>query len=418
MNSSHRFTIDRSKIRGRHQGVSLLEILVSITLTMVLLTSIWSLTDLLGRRFESQLQKAEANQVIRSLEQQLSRDLANLMNDSIAVNQPIGPIPASSRPLADAGITAKENSPQILSDRSAATPSTSAYWPPSEGWQQLATSRASITTLQGSSRQLEILVFTDPLDLKINQLLREPAETLPADGVSSSISPLSLIRRIRYRGIPQPAVDSGAEAFDSGSDDGVNFPGERSSAEALAREDSPFDPGESLQTASEFPERLTPKSSVGSGDGPRDEQDPESIQANRSDWERIPEIQDYRFSYFDGFQWRASWNSQLDRGLPQALRLEFNLRKIKSNTRNRTRDRESFATTSSAVDQWTNPLSDRQRSGRRDDEIADSVAFEHSLIFALGPSSNPDSSLDRSGLGEGDRNRVTPDGNSTSLDPF
>jgi Tfp pilus assembly protein PilV len=407
----------RPKIRSLQHGVSLLEILISITLTMVLLTSIWSLADLLGRRFESQLQQAEANQILRSLEQQLSQDLANLMSDAIAVHQLADPMPAVTRPAADSPETATGISGTVLSD-------SSAYSANSAGWLNGTISPAAIPSLRGSDRQLEILVFTDPLELSMNQLLRDLRESSPTDAEVLTHNPTPLIRLVRYRGVLPPASGGREDDFDLWTDEVESLLPENSSAESLAREETPFDSAEPVLATSQFPESLPPSTSSAARSrlGSADMGNSESNRADPRQRESIPEIQDYRFSYFDGFQWRSSWNSHLDRGLPQAIRLEFNLQKPNSATGDRklaaNREREPFSRNLSRADQRDRLSSDRAETNRSEEDDNGRNELEHSLIFVFGPSKNPSSDNEPAGPAEF-RQTPIPAGRGGNLaDPF
>jgi len=381
-------------------GVSLLEVLISITLTMVLLTSIWSLTDTLSRRFESQLRQAETNQMIRSLQQQLSRDFSNLLGNSISDH------PSS--------LSVVSNSEQTSNFQE---PTTELTTPANPAWPAVSAPLSAVTALQGTSTGLTMLIFTDPIDLAIDSAVNEPLKSLPSSDSEISVDRISLIRQVRYRGISSQLTDPSADAQDSWEHDLEDFATMNPVPQLIAREESEFHPLRASPLRDPFGE-ITPSGQITpSGDSLSpafergDDWDEEHSMDTWIQQEVIPEIQDYRFSYFDGHQWRSSWNSQLDRGLPQAIRFDFNLQQMKKTSRVPQRNESSLGQEAFNLGLSDNLQDSEERESRSTADLHAMTDFEYSFIFSIGPSKNPDHSMLTPGTGGSNQSQPisTPD---------
>lgn len=397
-----------------NRGVSLLEVLVSITLAMVILSSIWSLTTILNRRFESHLQIAESSQIVRSLHQQWTSDFNSLIRhepiDSTITqfipDEPREGLEIQNRfPVALPGLFIPppmwNNFSNVPSDRSDEGSFENGF-----GYEN------TVPVFQGGPTQMTLIVFPNPIDLLLEQMERQQAEETSLQTGESSVSRRKGFKRIRYYPTPFNELEESEFDFRDSydlSDDGVPALGSDDTIRfVLTREEADFEWGlfagqeeSGFGTTDDFPSARD----FSSFNQSALETLPRSAKSSQQD--SIAEVSEYRFAYFDGYVWRSTWNSEIERQLPQAIRVDFNLTKLpmKSNSITRESNSQRYSFDSAPAFDEPESLSGFNRAGMDDDSLAyddskrlDSSEnlFEHSFLFGIGAIKNKRQPTNRS----------------------
>ncbi len=407
------------KWEARCAGVSLLEVLVSITLAMVMLSSVWSLTSILTRRFESHLNISETNQMLRSLHQQLSHDFNSLMRQQSAA---VKTSPLESNASLVSSSTDSFASSSVVTGSESQSPMISESFPserlnqpiaPSDAFRQVDefgqefgvenfASAAPLTTLRGNPDQMTLIVFTDPVDLMLQGIRRQRLSESDDRQSGNQQTKRIAFKKIRYFGMPASRdLLSGDNDFDAdyGMESSLmdspsasaSFPESKLLSRVLTRE--------------ETDQRL------------EDQRQPPRIDS-------VSQITHFRFSYFDGFAWRSSWNSDQERQLPQAIKVDFNLTQPKRSQRSTEYDgggsdgfdTDRFDTDGNASERSQYPSGDEWEMESDDANLADSNDFDasqkvyqHTFIFCIGPTQNRPA-----GSGATDRSRSSASGSDPS----
>lgn len=388
------------------RGVSLLEVLVSITLAMVILSSVWSLTAILNRRFESHLQIAESSQIVRSLHQQWTSDFNNLIR-----HQPIDSTTTQMFPAEPKrGLEIQDRFPVGLPGL---------YIPPPI-WNNLSNfpsdpldddpfsngsgHESTVPVLQGGPKQMTLIVFLNPTDLLLQQMVRQQADEISLQTSEPSANRLKRFKRIRYFPTPFNELEESEfdfrDSFELGDDKVSGFGNEDTIRFVLTREEADFKWGYSVgQDESNFVSinDFSSARDLSSLNHSSAEKPPLSADSRHQD--AIAEVSDYRFAYFDGYVWRSTWNSEIERQLPQAIRVDFNLTKwpVKSNSKTGERNLQQDSLDSDLAFDATESLPGFNRADLDGDSPAHDESnrydssenlFQHSFIFGIGAVKN------------------------------
>lgn len=150
------------------RGLSLLELVVAMAIGSVLLSAIWSMFNVIALRQEREILKAEETQLVRSLHQILSRDLARVIPQS-AVAPPGGQNSAMPLPL--------------FAPNSMAAP-TGILWSPGPD-----------ASLSGTANRLELICYSD----SSAEPARNPqGDKLAGDSSDDDLNSLPATRSVVY----------------------------------------------------------------------------------------------------------------------------------------------------------------------------------------------------------------------------
>ena len=286
----------------RRRGFTLLELIIAVVLMSILMMATWNLLDIYRNQFERNQVRVERWQLVRSLNDQLARDLrscsvrrqdqtAQTTDLAFAPDQPVG-VPFS------------DPDPLLLSDGSdePALPSTD--------WLR------SVVGLEGTSSSLT-------LDVIASKPVHVPSQSMDPNRPSIPDS----IRRVVY------LFSSPSTATRSGRPPGL-IRCEWTAEELLAistLESAESDMCEVLRRlrVPGLPIQDPPLQSTATGPdvaGPASGQFQESIGGDveqRVDY--VPELKAFRLRYFDGQVWSDRWSAEQQGTLPVAVELHLEL---------------------------------------------------------------------------------------------
>lgn len=297
-------------LQSHREGVSLLEIMVAMTLAIVMMGAIWSLANLLTRRHEGQIRLAEQGQITRSLHQRLTQDLNSLVTWDIQ---------SAPTPVPE------------FSDGEMHLPAFPFYLLDNLHAAEVLQSSAS-ATLTGTETELSLQVYIDPFEIAW-QMYQEDDQEFARDEVvdDGSLRP-SFTRRVRYSLVRPPSRENAA-GNDSTKLDWEQLSEESGQPQAgFTREewDNPADRS-ALERRGEGLDTSFDKSTVADS-----RRSPNIYEKNDSEpsagyrVERIEEIAEAQFRYFDGRRWRRRWDSLQDGRLPHAILFQFSFAQRKS----------------------------------------------------------------------------------------
>ncbi len=310
--------LSRKSSRFRSRGFSLLEIIIAMSLGMVLLGAVWTMFNLLGRRQESELRQADRNQIIRSLHQRLTRDLKNLVALDDLLEQSL---PDHSSDVALFRIGASEFQVPVP------VPSASSPTQPT-------------VVLSGSSAQLELEVFIEPLETIESGAVLDSDHT----GKESVISEGPVTKQICYElGLADEAAAFAIDRASASTKSTSRRPSvDQEIAQGLVRRESIIDPREPLGAEVESDDRESWPDQLSNFFGKNFDQTAERtpvVSRVTVMRDHLPDIVAVRFAYFDGRSWLSRWNSRDQNRLPIAIRVQFCFLKPESGGRNeRSRD--------------------------------------------------------------------------------
>lgn len=292
------------------RGISLLEVIVAMALATVLLGSVWTLFQILTKRQLVELDRAETNQLMRSLHQRLTRDFNNL--PAIDVR------PRASSPAA------------VALDQ---FPGGRLPWPytvlESPGSETLR-----LTVLRGDRYQLTLGQFVEPADWDTQE---EPDREADRDRLSKrdlQSTPPMMLKRVHYSLPRWPQADPAMV----GTGEGFSEIDEDQDAESqgrvteFSREETSMGPTQLQTTDADWQD---PTGWVNNGDSswpsfqqadPNEESEPAANE--RQIVESVSDVKAAVWSYFDGQRWRRQWDSDLEQRLPVAIRLRWRHREI------------------------------------------------------------------------------------------
>jgi prepilin-type N-terminal cleavage/methylation domain-containing protein len=125
----------RKSCQRASRGLSLLELVVAMAIGSVLLSAVWSMFSMITMRHERETLKAEETQLVRSLHQMMSRDLARVV-----------PQQANSGP----GVQSSSMSLPLFAPNSVG------------GAVGISWSTGTVPSLRGTSDRLELVCFAEP----------------------------------------------------------------------------------------------------------------------------------------------------------------------------------------------------------------------------------------------------------------
>lgn len=305
--------VDRRVALPPRNGVSLLEVIVAITLAMVMLGAVWSLASLLTKRYEAQLRLAEQNQITRSIQQRLLQDLNSIVYSN---QEPNWSTETSSKDVNNFFALPNLFWPERLLESDFSKPSV-------------------VPALTGDATELTFSVHTDSWEIAWSEY-QQQARMLAGDSSARSPMPTpSMVRRVRYalvRAEPLARSPTARLGADDPNEEEVDPP-----LIGLTREEWEETPHAATQN----------RESAGNADRvlekTRDQfaDDEENRQMDRPAThrlERIEEIENLRFHYFDGERWHRSWDSLQEGRLPCAILFQFSFAPKKSKSSEQTPD--------------------------------------------------------------------------------
>lgn len=301
--------IARRQVAER-RGFSLLEVVVAMALASVLLGAVWTLFQILTKRQAIELQRAEQNQLLRSLHQRISRDLNNLPA-----------IGAASRPVAKSLVD-----PDLLTDGRLPWPYSVVDATPALPVQ------ASI--LRGDQSSLSLTQYVEPVDWQRPGDESEE-DSDPRGGREPQPWTQALMKRVVYQLPTWPSDESDKEptldevASDEADEESqfANEPlqltrteyAELDFADVATADDADW---MSRGSATESPLRDSLDPAI------EDSGNESELTASQSQAEAVDGIAAAAWAYFDGQRWRSSWDTDLEGRLPPAIRLRWRFRPI------------------------------------------------------------------------------------------
>ena len=332
-------SIAADRRRRAERGFTLLEVLLAASLSVVLLTAVWSLLSTNMRLYSKEPLQVEEARLVRAIMQQFSDDLGSAL-----------PIATRSQ-----GSSTRNQTPLSLTPGTA-TPSTTASGTPADlGSRSLATVSKGFTAARSERpvRPARLIGTPETLQLDVLQIflnvLAEPREELddPWEQVDSSAPRAPELRTVFYRfeenlaasaaavgelAASAPSTDAGPT---SASRAGTSFEDELSGG--LLRLAWSWESTADLELDLEAPAGqsaglLLDDENAATSETPDDTFDADATQQLASSAEddptveRVPEINWLQFRYFDGSRWQRSWDSRTSGTLPLAVEVQFTLR--------------------------------------------------------------------------------------------
>ncbi|MFN9344391.1 MAG: type II secretion system protein J [Planctomycetota bacterium] len=313
------------------RGFTVLELIVALTLGLVLLSAVWTMFRLFLRHQEIESAQVERTQLVSSLHQLLSRDLLNVIPEGREGPQGSG-TPAGAPAGAPApALPLEPTNPLFL------FPGGAMELPgllPANANAEASAYTLPVSSLQGDSRRLELVVFAGPDDSaepavearggrrESRQDEREPAR-LPskvivyeftglsddlASARDASLAPAELIDRDEDPIEAAIATVGLCRRETQGGSSGVSSSREQDRRGSPESQPVPRSSQPSLASLADEPRMIA-------GEPP----------ASQIVEEFAPEIIDLRFEYFDGRKWTSSWDSQRQRRLPVLVRAQLAL---------------------------------------------------------------------------------------------
>ncbi|MFO0260331.1 MAG: type II secretion system protein J, partial [Planctomycetota bacterium] len=313
------------------RGFTVLELIVALTLGLVLLSAVWTMFRLFLRHQEIESAQVERTQLVSSLHQLLSRDLLNVIPEGREGPQGSG-TPAGAPAGAPApALPIEPTNPLFL------FPGGAMELPgllPANANAEASAYTLPVSSLQGDSRRLELVVFAGPDDSaepavearggrrESRQDEREPAR-LPskvivyeftglsddlASARDASLAPAELIDRDEDPIEAAIATVGLWRRETQGGSSGVSSSREQDRRGSPESQPVPRSSQPSLASLADEPRMIA-------GEPP----------ASQIVEEFAPEIIDLRFEYFDGRKWTSSWDSQRQRRLPVLVRAQLAL---------------------------------------------------------------------------------------------
>ncbi len=327
-------------------GFSVLELVVTMTIGLVLMSAIWTMFNIFTKRQEVDRIQTERSQLIRGLHQLLSRDMANI-------------VPQNSGSITR-GAT---------SDR--ATSAVSPFSLPIPfGIDLLGSASDEVGSFVGSDRQMQILVFVDGVATEPSDESIESAKGFSASRSASVDWPF---RSIVYRWEPAIAQTEMRSAHAKS----LSLPGNLAGKSGLSRRET-FYASRSEPSSEVKRDSHKPGSAAGFGfqlgTSGISQQAAEPTEEQLICEETVTEFSDAAFEYFDGSDWRESWDSRETGSLPAAIRVSFNLRI------------EKIARPSS---RFGRELSESPTSDSRSERTDSLNQFEHQFTLIVSRNSKP-----------------------------
>ncbi len=281
-------------------GFSILELVVAMTLGLVLMSAIWTMFSIFTKGQEIDRIQTEKSQLVRGLHQLLSRDLTNI-------------VPQSSGSITGGAV--KDRTTSSVSPLALSIPIDF------DSFATTGSANADIGSFVGTVGHLQILVFDEGV-------ASDSSDESSAATTSLSISPSTSVdwpyKSIVYRwesATAPPDARSTIPTTATSAEQSLGKPG-------LSRRESFYgsrgEPSSNLDSVSR-----TASSAAGFGfqlgsAGPSTQLS-ESTEQVISE-ETVSEFSELTFEYFDGSDWRESWDSRETGTLPTAVRIGFNLR--------------------------------------------------------------------------------------------
>ncbi len=333
-------SIAADRRRRAERGFTLLEVLLAASLSVVLLTAVWSLLSTSLRLYSREPLQVEEARLVRAIMQQFSDDLGSAL-----------PIATRSQ-----GSSTRNQTPPALTPGTATQSTTDSGTPADLGPRSLATVSKGFTAARSEDpvRPARLIGTPETLQLDVLQVflnvLAEPREELddPWEQVDSSAPRAPELRTVFYRFeenlaasaaavVGESAAAAPSADADAASDSraGTSFEDELSGG--LLRLAWSWESTADLELDLEAPAGqsaglLLDDENAVTSETPDDTFDADAAQQLASSAEddptveRVPEINWLQFRYFDGSRWQRSWDSRTSGSLPLAVEVQFTLR--------------------------------------------------------------------------------------------
>ncbi len=313
-----RRNIANMKTSQRPTGFTLLELLISISLLISLISMIWALMQLYSTYYVAGTRKADRSQLVRSLSQLLNEDLGAAIQDPV---QPLAPGAEGDDSVRRFGLSGSSTSlridvVQINPLKSAEIPKT--FRPATAGPVQMHAPQApELKTVYYDFVPLSAYLKTP--NAKCGLTRREldfetPTGPAPSPAAFEEEDATGEAQPIaQARAVGTELAFQGLDPFgDQVGNDSIQppVPGAGVSGYGQTGPD---------QIGSAFPGAAAP---------PKQSIDAELQQEAATDDMWAPEVVDCRFRYGDGSQWFDSWDSLEKNGLPVAIEITFRLMSI------------------------------------------------------------------------------------------
>ncbi len=296
------------KTSRRPTGFTLLELLISISLLIALISMIWALMQLYSTYYVAGTRKADRSQLVRSLSQLLNEDLGAAIQDPV---QPLAPGAEGDDSvrrfgLSGSGTSLRIDVVQINPLKSTEMPKT--FRPATAGPVQMHAPQApELKTVYYDFVPLSAYLKTP--NAKCGLTRRELDFETPTGPPPNPTA----FEEEDATGEAQPIAQARAVGTEL-AHQGLDPFGDQAGNDSIQ---SPV-PG-SGQFGSAFPGAPAP---------PKQSIDAELQQEAETDDMWAPEVVDCRFRYGDGSQWFDSWDSLEKNGLPVAIEITLRLMSI------------------------------------------------------------------------------------------
>lgn len=333
------------------RGFTLLEVLLTVLLSMILLGGLWSLSNIYLRTFERGQDLVEQSQLLRAIQQQISDDLQGLALRPQSHDHP--PIlnqetpPSLSRTDEEDGSTV--NSPESQSELLPNSDPVAAS--AGSGFQGEDAPPLPIYSLIGSEKTMQLILLREVfVESPEEESIEEVATEFLAG--ESSVPRLPNWRVVKYQFTPdQENLESlpdeeqllnppGLTRSETAWEDGIR---NQSTEELLLQSPAGFDSSETDPTTIEA---LAPEIASDMTESAIEEEKQETEERVE-----LPQVKTCRFRYFDGTTWLSSWNSTSSRTLPVAVELTLQIEPSGAALRKRLREEQQPATTAAAEDE-------------------------------------------------------------------
>jgi len=342
-------------------GFTLLEVLLTVLLSMILLGGLWSLSNIYLRTFERGQDLVEQAQLLRAIQQQVSDDL-----QALAIRPKLTRRHSEFMATEESGVSTEEFDPSDPMETSV-TDFSPSY--PESNTESGITS-LPVYSLSGNETSMKLIILRDVYTTDENKEF-EPEIGLPGEMSKSRIPNW---RVVQYQFVPRDEDEIPVDPDEAPE----NIKG-------LSRREIAW---EDLIGSETFEDLLMPAEEIGEfdtteslGDAgittPPSVETEEERDALRGKEERIDlqQIIACRFRYFDGTTWQSSWESTSSRELPVAVELVLQIEPTGAAQRARLRREQESISETNVEDEENTVLQEPQLETRGDWPIYREVFF-------------------------------------------
>ena len=356
----------------KRKGFTLLEVLLTVMLSMILLAGLWSLSNIYLRTFERGQDLAEQAQLLRAIQQQLNDDL-------------LGLAAGSQKRMAHPGRTEVEG---VESAGSETGVNPALVPPPSlPGFATTEAAALPVFSLRGTERSLQLTVLRELIPSAMPETGSAELEALTGEGISR----LPNWRVVRYQFRPRPEVESEQAGIDE------DLPPTGLSRREIAWEDliGSETPDELLLGTADF--EVSPEmgatSSVDMGATLSEGEETNAaneILNEKEERVELPQVVTCRFRYYDGAMWLSSWESSPERGLPTAIEVMLQIEPTGAAQRARLQRSQEVQTPAAVEDEENTVLQEPDLESKPEWPL-------YRQVFFLGKRGGPEGDRNESG---------------------